>query len=66
MTQAPDRQDQFQQAILRAYRAAGRRLPGHEAEILAGVYARWSAGADDGVVARVEAKLLASLAVPAG
>lgn len=64
MTQASDRQDQFQQAITRAYRAAGRRLPGYEAQVLAGVYARWSAGADDGVVARVEAKLLASLAGP--
>jgi hypothetical protein len=56
-------EDRFKLAVRRAYRAAGVRLQDHHADSLASVYANWAQGADEGVVARVERALAASLGV---
>ncbi|MBU2134664.1 MAG: hypothetical protein KKA45_00515 [Alphaproteobacteria bacterium] len=56
-------EDRFKSAVRRAYRAAGVRLLDHHADSLASVYANWAQGADEGVVARVEQALAASLGV---
>lgn len=58
-------EDRFKSAVQRAYAAAGVRLQEHHAESLASVYANWAEGADEGVVARVERALAASLGVRA-
>ncbi|WP_300578468.1 hypothetical protein [Phenylobacterium sp.] len=58
-------EERFKSAVRRAYDAAGVRLQEHHAASLASVYADWARGADDGVVARVERALAASLGVRA-
>ncbi|MDP1619289.1 hypothetical protein [Phenylobacterium sp.] len=58
-------EERFKSAVRRAYEAAGVRLQEHHAASLASVYANWAEGADDGVVARVERALAASLGVRA-
>jgi hypothetical protein len=59
-----DLEERLRAAVTRAYRAAGLHLQEPHLSSLAGVYAAWAAGADDGVVERVERALAASLGAP--
>lgn len=58
-----DLEERLKSAVIRAYEAAGLRLPERQVASLARVYADWAAGADDGVVDRLERALAASLGV---
>lgn len=58
-----DLEERLKAAVVRAYRAAGLHLHEKHALSLASVYAAWAAGADDGVVERIERALAASLGV---
>lgn len=59
-----DFEGRLRAAIGRAYQAAGLRLRERDLASLASVYAGWAAGADEGVVGRIERALAASLGVP--
>ena len=58
-----DLEERLKSAVLRAYEAAGLHLQERHVDSLARVYADWAADADDGVVARIERALAASLGV---
>lgn len=50
--------------MIEAYRAAGLTLAERHVESLAQVYSDWAAGADEGVVQRIQNALAQSLGVP--
>ena len=54
-------QEQLAAAVARAYAAAGVRVRETDVDSLAEIYAKWAAGADEGVVDRLERALARSL-----
>ncbi len=59
-----DLQDRLRTAVIEAYQAAGLTLAERHVESLAQVYSDWAAGADEGVVQRIQNALAQSLGVP--